>query len=214
MTAFLQQAATDDRLADVPLYTVRDAAHYLRVPIWAVLAMIGRGKAPPEAGGCQPPGQDVVVASAPQEDRFSFRQFVEYYGRAFMAQGAAEIDPAAAWKILDGRESLSRPELVARLRLCLDRVEMREGVPARLFPFSRVPADGSPRTIVMDPRIRFGRPTVAGRGIPTDVLFERHQAGDSIAELAEDYGLTTAEVEEAIRYEAMPPATFSLPCGC
>jgi uncharacterized protein (DUF433 family) len=94
------------------------------------------------------------------------------------------------------------------LRLRLERVEAKEGVPARIYPFSRDPAEGSPRTVVLDPRIRFGRPTVAGSGTPTDVLFERYQAGDSVADLVEDYGLTTAEVEEAIRYEAMPPAAL------
>jgi uncharacterized protein (DUF433 family) len=74
----------------------------------------------------------------------------------------------------------------------------------RLYPFSRVPAEGSPRAIVMDPRIRFGRPTIAGQGVPTDILFERHQAGDSLGVLADDYGIPAAEIEEAIRYEAMP----------
>ncbi len=60
--------------------------------------------------------------------------------------------------------------------------------------------------MVMDPRIRFGRPTVVAHGTPTDILLERHQAGDSIAELADDYGIPAAEVEEAIRFEAMAPS--------
>jgi uncharacterized protein (DUF433 family) len=88
--------------------------------------------------------------------------------------------------------------------LRLERIDATDGVPARLYPFSRDPAEKSPRVIVIDPRLRFGRPTVAGRGIPTDILFERHQAGDSVAELAGDYGLATEEVEEAIRYEGLP----------
>jgi uncharacterized protein (DUF433 family) len=97
----------------------------------------------------------------------------------------------------------------AYLKKCLGRVlarvEVKNGVPARLFPFTRDPVENSPRIVVMDPRIRFGRPTIAGRGTPTDVLFERHQAGDSIAELAEDHGIRTEEAEEAIRYEAGRP---------
>lgn len=96
--------------------------------------------------------------------------------------------------------------LEKRFLLCLGRVEMEEGAPCRLYPFSRAPAEGSPRTIVMDPRIRFGRPTVTGRGTPTDVLFERHQAGDSLADLANDYGLEASQLEEVIRFEAMPPS--------
>jgi uncharacterized protein (DUF433 family) len=89
-----------------------------------------------------------------------------------------------------------------KLLLCLARFDLDGGAPTRLFPFSRTPAEGSPRAIVIDPRIRFGRPTVARHGTPTDILFERHQAGDSITEMADDYGIPAADVEEAIRFEA------------
>lgn len=94
--------------------------------------------------------------------------------------------------------------LEKRLLLCLGRFDVDGDTPVRLYPFSRVPAEGSLRTVVMAPPIRFGRPTVASHGTPTDILFERHQAGDSITELADDYGISAAEVEEAIRYEAKP----------
>ncbi len=90
------------------------------------------------------------------------------------------------------------------LNLRLERIVLEGNSPVRLFPFSRDPAENSPRTVVMDPRIRFGRPAVAGHGTPTDSIFERHQAGDSVAELAADYSLTSEEVEEAIRYESFP----------
>ena len=53
---------------------------------------------------------------------------------------------------------------------------------------------------MIDPEIRFGRPAV--KGVPTDVLVERWRGGDNLAELADDYGLTTDEVDEALRYEA------------
>jgi uncharacterized protein (DUF433 family) len=79
-------------------------------------------------------------------------------------------------------------------------------MPIRIYPFSRDPPERSPRIVALDPRIRFGRPMLAERGVPTDILFERYQAGDAVAELAEDYDLTPPEVEEAIRYEALPPS--------
>jgi uncharacterized protein (DUF433 family) len=104
-------------------------------------------------------------------------------------------------------ESVEEAWLAKWLRLRLDRVELHDGQPVRIYPFSRDPAEDSPRAILLDPSIRFGRPTVAG--VPTDVLFERHQAGDSVAELAADYGLTAGQVEEALRYEAAPVA-----CPC
>jgi uncharacterized protein (DUF433 family) len=72
----------------------------------------------------------------------------------------------------------------------------------RLFPFTRPAPQGSPRIIVIDPRVAFGRPVIAGTGIPTAVLHERWKAGESLVSLAEDYHRAPEEIEEAIRYEA------------
>ncbi|MCL6445802.1 MAG: DUF433 domain-containing protein [Alicyclobacillus sp.] len=47
----------------------------------------------------------------------------------------------------------------------------------------------------------FGRSVVASRGIRTDILQERWEAGESIADIARDYGLTPAEVASALRFE-------------
>ena len=51
------------------------------------------------------------------------------------------------------------------------------------------------------PEWGFGRPVIARRGIRTDILQERREAGDSIADIAGDYGLTPAEVETALHFE-------------
>ena len=72
----------------------------------------------------------------------------------------------------------------------------------RLFPFTRPTQQKSPRMIVIDPRIAFGRPVIAGTGIPTAVLHERWKAGEGLSSLAEDYDRPLEEIEEAIRYEA------------
>ncbi|WP_143393235.1 DUF433 domain-containing protein [Fimbriiglobus ruber] len=101
-----------------------------------------------------------------------------------------------------------RKNLLKLIALYQARVELRDGIPIHLFPFSRDPTSDAPRAVVIDPEIRFGRPTL--KGAPTDVLAERWRAGDGSAELAEDYGLTTDEVEEALRYEAIPPHPFSI----
>jgi uncharacterized protein (DUF433 family) len=101
-------------------------------------------------------------------------------------------------------DETAAPWLEKRLRMCLGRFDGVGAELTRLYPFTRMPVEGSPRTVVMDPRIRFGRPTVANYGTPTDIILERHQAGESIAELTEDYGIPAADVEEAIRFEARP----------
>jgi uncharacterized protein (DUF433 family) len=88
------------------------------------------------------------------------------------------------------------------LELYLARVEKDLTGPRRVYPFTRPSLERSPRLILIDPTIAFGRPVIAGTSIPTAALHDRWKAGDSIAALAEDYDRSVEEVEEAIRYEA------------
>jgi uncharacterized protein (DUF433 family) len=85
-----------------------------------------------------------------------------------------------------------------------------DGLAVRLYPFVRQSSDVAssaaalshePKIISLDPRVRFGRPVIAGTSIPTAEIAERFRAGDSFAELAEDYGRPEKEIEEAIRCE-------------
>jgi uncharacterized protein (DUF433 family) len=84
----------------------------------------------------------------------------------------------------------------------LQRVEHdHSGAAVRLYPFTRKRDLHEPRVVVIDPRISYGRPVLAGTGIPTAVVAERYKAGESIDELAEDYGRSRKEIEEAVRCE-------------
>ena len=84
----------------------------------------------------------------------------------------------------------------------LQRIEWdRKHVPARLFPFLSAQASSPTRSIVIDPRIAFGRPIVARRSISTQVIRDRIDAGEALKAVAEDYGLRPEEIEEAIFYE-------------
>lgn len=76
-----------------------------------------------------------------------------------------------------------------------------QGMPVKLYLFTRRGEDTEPMAVVVDPTVSFGRPVLEGTGIPTTVLAERYKAGDSLDELAEDYGRQRKEIEEAIRYE-------------
>ena len=88
--------------------------------------------------------------------------------------------------------------LAAHLR----RVEHdASGLAARLYPFTRKREADEPKIIVIDPWISFGRPTITGTGIATSIVAERYKAGESIAELAQDYGCEQNYVEEAVRCE-------------
>ena len=110
--------------------------------------------------------------------------FIERYGRLLNISRGGQLEMK---EIVD--EYLSRIER--------DSV----GVPIRLFPFTRSHIEGAPRMVSMNPRIQFGRPCIAGTGIPTSVIAERYKAGDSIRELARDYGQKGQEIEEALRFE-------------
>jgi len=81
-------------------------------------------------------------------------------------------------------------------------VEHDAGVLAvRLYPFTRKRQPDEPRLVVIDPYVCFGRPTMAGTGVATNIVAERYKAGESIDELAQDYGCERICVEEAVRCE-------------
>lgn len=99
-------------------------------------------------------------------------------------------------------------EMKEIISVYLKRIERDgRGLPIKLYPFTRdtesVAAPSSdPRLVVMNAAVSFGRPVIAGTGIPVSSIYERYKAGDSVAELAQDFHLETSAVEEAIRCEA------------
>ena len=89
------------------------------------------------------------------------------------------------------------------LQAHLHRIERDvAGIPVKLYPFTRKrDSQEEPKAIVIDPRVSFGRPVLAGTGIPTAMIAERYKAGESVDDLANDYGRKRLEIEEAIRCE-------------
>jgi len=84
----------------------------------------------------------------------------------------------------------------------LRRIERdTSGLPIRLYPFTREHKPDEPKIIVIDPSVSFGRSVLVGTGIATTIIAQRYKAGESIEELAEDYGRSRSEIEEAIRSE-------------
>lgn len=62
------------------------------------------------------------------------------------------------------------------------------------------PHDDPDSPVRIRPNVRFGRPSI--RGISTEVLWEQVDAGADVHEVAEDFGLTPAEVRWAVSFEA------------
>ena len=90
----------------------------------------------------------------------------------------------------------------------LKRVERDlSGQSVRLFPITRLGADSpaleSPRSVAVDPRMRFGRPFLVDCGVETSAIADRVRAGESIAAIVADFGVDKEAVEEAVRYELL-----------
>lgn len=84
----------------------------------------------------------------------------------------------------------------------LQRIEWDlQGLAARLYPFTRQRELVQPKVVMIDPRVSFGRPVLAGTGIRTELIAERYKAGESMDDLARDYDRNRAEIEEAVRCE-------------
>ena len=103
-------------------------------------------------------------------------------------------------QLIDLPES-GQTAIEAVLKPYLQRIEHdAAGLAERLYPVRRLADATAPRVVVIDPEVSFGRPAVAGRGISVAIIVDRFSSGESMADLAEDYDLTTQQIEEAIRY--------------
>ncbi len=65
------------------------------------------------------------------------------------------------------------------------------GLPIRVLPINS-------KRLAIDPLFASGKPIVKDRGIMASVLWGRNKSGEQPAQIARDYGLTEAEVKEAI----------------
>jgi uncharacterized protein (DUF433 family) len=78
-----------------------------------------------------------------------------------------------------------------------------EGLPIRLYPFVAPGTPDDRQVITIDPRLSYGRPSLASKGVSTAILAERVNEGESVEELADYYGLDEQDVKEAIVYEGL-----------
>jgi uncharacterized protein (DUF433 family) len=84
----------------------------------------------------------------------------------------------------------------------LSRIDWERDLAVRLYPSVRDgDLAGQPKSIMVDPRLGFGQPVIAGTGIGTRIVAERYRAGEATRTLAEDYGVGVDQIEDAIRCE-------------
>jgi uncharacterized protein (DUF433 family) len=83
----------------------------------------------------------------------------------------------------------------------LHRIRRDGGIATHLFPFIVADTADEPQTISISPKVSFGKPVLAGTGISTSVIVGRFKARDSLAELAREYEVSEAVLEDAVRWE-------------
>ncbi|MBI3490998.1 MAG: DUF433 domain-containing protein [Acidobacteria bacterium] len=93
------------------------------------------------------------------------------------------------------------------VELHLQRIEWdKSGVVLRLYPFTtKTRTADQPKLVTMDPHVEFGKPVLSTSHVPAAVIADRFKAGESIDEIADDYGETPQNIQEAIRCELQLP---------
>ena len=229
-----RQAPPDDP-RDQPAYTISEVAHYLTVPKMTVRYWsVGRGenKALIEA----PAGSAIptllsfynltelhVLSAIRREYDVSMpkaRQAIEYLIDKAQSRWDRKHPLISVQLATDGLDlfveqygqliNISRSGQISIREImssALQRIERDAGgAPIKLYPFIQAKLEKAPTHIMIDPRVSFGRPVLAGTGISTQIIAERYKAGEGIKELAEDYEREPVEIEEAIRCELQEAA--------
>ena len=77
----------------------------------------------------------------------------------------------------------------------LDTVEYEGAIVRRWWPL------GKDVAVLVDPDYGFGLPVVDGVGVRTEIIAERHRAGDSTDEIAYDFDVTPKQIKDALQWE-------------
>lgn len=216
---------------DLPVYAVPEAAHYLRLPAAALRNWAAGVRYKTAAGSRTAPPLIITPTKQPRLLSFlnlveahvlsamrrhhglamwRVRRAIDAVGRElgskhpladerFMTDGVDLFVQRVGRliNITDDEQVMIREAI----EMNLERVEWDAAtkLASRFFPYVGTPDD--PKVVVIDPFVSFGRPVLLAAGVPTAELAERRIAGDSVEAIADDFGLTPAQVEEALRYE-------------
>jgi len=91
-------------------------------------------------------------------------------------------------------------EILEQHLLRIERDKLR--IPVRLYPFRKGDTPEDKPSIVIDPSLSSGRPVVNGTGVLVSILWDRKRSGESVEALADDYGISSLEIQKAIDYIA------------
>ncbi len=109
-------------------------------------------------------------------------------GRDAFVQG----DDGALVSVLRGKRRTAWDDV---LEPFLATVDYQDGWANRWWP------GGRSTEVVIDPKFGYGLPVVQGTGVRTEVLIERSEVGDSLEQIAADFGVSIESVRTAIQFE-------------
>jgi uncharacterized protein (DUF433 family) len=211
---------------DVPAYTVAEAAQYLRLPRTTLGSWMRAGGLIVPAQGSPPVlsflnlVEAFVLSAIRREHEVSMqraRKALAFVGRdlgvkrplvtkEFKTDGV-DLFVEHYGTLLNASQGGQQTLLKDALEGHLKRIEWDgSGLAERLFPLARSERVSQPRAIVIDPKMGFGRPVLAGTGIRTEIVIGRYLAGESAPELAKDYGVKPELIEDAVRLESRAAA--------
>ena len=212
---------------DAPIYTISEAAHYLKIAPATLRSWVA-GRNYPTQDGLQLFKPLITLNN--NQGRLSFNNLIEAYILRSLRQDHSVAIKNMRLAIEYARKQfrisnlfLNKNLLTARGDLFLQvfnevinlsksgqialkkafedhlqRIEWTRDVPSRLFPFINHDPD---KIIAIDPKIKFGSPIISSKSISTSIIVDRIDAGESVLTVADDYGLDVNEIELAVRYE-------------
>lgn len=207
----------------LPSYSVPEAALYLRLPKSTLRAWVARQNnfEPLIAPAQKKPlalsfinlVEAYVLASIRRERRLPMNRIRK--GLDFISQMHPSDNPLAEKDFGTDRLSMflrksglvhdisrgsRQTALEDIIKGYMQRIERdSHGLPSKLYPFSGTGKPDEPRSILIDPKISFGRPILSDISIPVEIIVERYKAGESMRELAGDYECSQEKIEKAIR---------------
>jgi len=212
----------------LPIYPISAASHHIMLPVSTARSWVAGRMYPTKSG--RKSFKPLLTLADPKNKRASFTNLVELFMiQAIRTQynvplpqirlaldflkTELKIERPLASKALqtDGKYILvdyfgdllnasrwGQHEMAEVIQPYLDRIDWENELAVRLAPFLRREDSDA---IIIDPKVKGGRPCVKGTGITTVALVDRWEAGETHQEIAEDFRIDIRLVEEAIRFE-------------
>ncbi len=214
---------TTEDVRDFPRYSISEAAHYVHIPA-ATLYAWTKGQDYHLKSGHRRTFKALIHLADDEHGLLSFYNLVEAHILRFTTEVrdlplqsvrkaldfVQEAFPAPHPLLTNDFETSGKDLFITTLGKTVNataygQVAMREileqylkliprdakGLPMRVFPIRS-------KRLAIDPYFSSGKPIVRDRGITASVLWGRNKSGESLAQIANDYGMSEDEVKEAI----------------